>query len=303
MSFTDQVKQELAAELPKKPCCRRALLLAILAMRGDVDRDGAVRVSLEGDLLFTLTATLVSDQLHRESRRLPRKGTVASEELVFSSPSAVEWLRSLEHFLPDAPFPEKCPSCRRYFLSGMFLAAGHVTDPQKAYQLEFACGARRAYAEAVLSSFGLSPKYTDRRAERLLYFRDSTAIEEVFGHMGAMHSFFTLTNSKIEAEIRNDANRRANCDANNIQKSIAVSAPQVELIERLIREKKISSLPPDLEATAHLRLAYPTLSLGQLAAMSDMPMTKSGLNHRLKRLTELGHKLLGDDENQENGGA
>ncbi len=302
MSFTDTTKAELAAELPKKPCCRRAMLYAILAMRGSICPDSSISVELEGDLLFSLTSTLISDTLHRECSRRPRRGTVASECLVFSASAATEWLRSIERFDPDVLFPEKCPSCRRYFLAGMFLASAHVTDPQKDYRLEFSCGTRRAYAEAVLSSFGLAPKYTDRRAERLLYFRDSTAIEEVFGHMGAMHAFFTLTNSKIEAEIRNDANRRANCDANNIEKSIAVAGPQVALIERLIRENKLSSLPPELEETARLRLAHPTLSLTQLAAVSDTPMTKSGLNHRLKRLTELGEALLGD-KREEKGGA
>lgn len=302
MSFTETTKAELAAELPKKPCCRRAMLFAILAMRGNIRPDESISVELEGDLLFTVTSTLISDTLHRESRRRARRGTVASECLVFSAPAATAWLRSLDSFDKDTLFPEKCPSCRRYFLSGMFLAAGHVSDPQKDYRLEFSCGTRRAYAEAVLSSFGLAPKYSDRRAERLLYFRNSTAIEEVFGHMGAMHAFFSLTNSKIEAEIRNDANRRANCDANNIEKSVAVAGPQVALIERLIRENKLSSLPPELEATARLRLAHPTLSLTQLAAISDTPMTKSGLNHRLKRLAELGEALLGD-KREEKGGA
>lgn len=302
MSFTELVKTELTAELPKKPCCRRAMLFAILAMRGEIVRDDTVSLHLEGDLLFNLCSTLITETLRRESRRLPRKDAVAAEMLVFSSASAAAWLRSLGNLSAESLIPEKCPSCRRYFLAGMFLAAGHVTDPQKEYRLEFDCGARRAYAEAVLASFDLHPKYADRRRERLLYFRNSTAIEEVFGHMGAMHAFFAITEQKIEADMRNDANRRANCDANNIQKSVAVAAPLVALIERLIEEKKISSLPPELEQTARLRLSHPTLSLAQLVAVSDTPMTKSGLNHRLKRLTELAERLLGE-KNEENGGA
>lgn len=300
MSFTDCVKAELTAELPKLTCCRRAMLYAILAMRGEITRGESIAVTLEGDLLFSLTQTLISDCLHRECRRLPRAGAVAAEQLVFSSPAALAWLRSLENIDPDNLFPVKCESCRRYFLAGLFLAGGHATDPQSDYRVEFSCGERRAYVDAVLSSFGLSAKYADRRAERLLYFRHSTAIEEIFGHMGAVRAFFTLTDTKIEADFRNAANRRANCDANNIQRAVAGAAPLVALIERLQKADKLSALPPELEATARLRLENPTLSLTQLIAVSDMPMTKSGLNHRLSRLRELAEDML--REKEEKGG-
>lgn len=296
MSFTDRVKAELTAEMPKLSCCRRALLYAILAMRGEITRTESIAVTLEGDLLFSLTQTLVFDCFHRECRRQKRAGAVAAEQLVFSSPAALTWLRSLESIHPDELFPVKCNDCRRYFLSGLFLAGGHASDPENDYRVEFSCGCRRAYVDAVLSSFGLSAKYADRRAERLLYFRDSTAIEEIFGHMGAVRAFFKLTDKKIEADFRNMANRRANCDANNIQRAVAGAAPLVALIERLQKADKLSALPPELEETARLRLENPTLSLTQLIAVSAIPMTKSGLNHRLSRLREIAEDILARTE-------
>ena len=95
---------------------------------------------------------------------------------------------------------------------------------------------------------------------------------------------------------RPDANRLANCDANNIDKTIAASMRQTEWIQRLIDENKISFLPPELEATARLRLQYPGLSLVQLAAIADPPMTKSGLNHRLKKIMSAAAELLNEQK-------
>ena len=143
-------------------------------------------------------------------------------------------------------------------------------------------------------TLALSPKATDRRAERILYFRDSTSIEDLFTHMGITQATFAVMDKKIERGMRNDANRLANCDANNISKAISVSMRQTELIRRLIEENKISFLPPKLEATARLRLQYEGLSVGQLAEMATPPLTKSGLHHRLEKITELAEALLED---------
>lgn len=290
MPFTDTVKEEIYASVPKKACCRRALLCGILLMRGSSSEDG-VRLFLEGEELFALSEKLIAEQFSRECKRLKRPQTVSSEMLLFSSASASEYLSNVDGKTGEL-FAERCGGCKRHFLSGIFLACGRVSDPREDYRLEFSCGERRAVLASFLETLGLAPKLSDRRNEKILYFRDSASIEDLFAHLGATQAAFSIMENKIERGMRNDANRLANCDANNIDKAVAAAVRQNELIQRLIDENKISFLPPELEATARLRLQYPGLSLVQLAAMADPPMTKSGLNNRLKKIIEKANELL-----------
>lgn len=285
MSFTERVKEELCATLPKKNCCRKALFYGMLAIRGYAVSENDVVLRLDGNLLLDFSAFLFAEEWHEEAERRRRFGTVAGEELAFSCPALAAWLKNCNWKAAEKTW--KCPVCRRAYFVGIFLAGGRVCDPAKEYLLEISCGARRDDVQSFLSLFDLHPKTADRRAERLLYFRNSTEIEEVFTHMGAPQACFSLMDSKIEREMRNDANRQANCDANNIQKTVEAAFRQVESIRKLMAENRFSSLPPELEKTARLRLQYPDMPIGKLAGMSDPPLTKSGLNHRLRKITEI----------------
>ena len=293
MSYTDVVKNELMSTQIKHPHCRRALLFGILTAKGRIAENGQIHLPLEGDALFSLTESLIAEQLHREARRIHRAGTVATEQLVFSASHATEFLESLSDLGGEDPFPfEKCQNCRRYFLTGLFLASAYVSDPQKEYRVELSCGDRRTLIAEILSHYGLSPKSLDRRQERLLYFRDSTVIEELFAHMGVTGALFSVMEQKMERAFRNEINRIANCETNNIEKTVAVAQKQIELIGRLVAEDKLGALSPELRETALLRMENPELSLTRLAAAAHPPMTKSGLNHRLKKLTEAAEALL-----------
>ena len=291
MSFTQDVKNEICAGLPKKPCCRRALLFGMMVMRGRCEGD-TVSLDLDDPYLQEITATLVREQFGRECHVGKRKGTIASRHIFFVSSNAAAKMRSADNLSHEKPIEEKCQNCRRSFFAGVFLACGRICDPEKQYLLEFSCREKRDFLRAFLETMGLYPKSSDRRGESLLYFRDSTSIEDALTLAGVTHATFAIMDKKIEHTLRNDANRIANCDANNIGKAISAAMRQVELIRRLIEENKMSFLPPELEQTARLRLQYEDMTVAQLAAKADPPLTKSGLHHRLQKITELGNALL-----------
>lgn len=291
MSFTDVVKEEIITGLPKKNCCRRACLMGILYMRGRINGT-LVEIPLHGESVFSLTEKMITEQFSRMPCRHLQTGASFRGMITFSSKSACDYLVDLEEKPNEKPFVEKCSNCHRAFLDGAFLVAGRVSTPHEAYRLEFSCGKRRAAFAAFLRGYALEPKFSDRKNEKLLYFRDSSSIEDLFTHMGATQAAFLLMDSKIERGLRNDANRLANCDANNIDKAVSAAIRQTDLIQKLIEENKLSFLPPELENTARLRLQYAGLSLTQLAAMADPPMTKSGLNHRLKKIENMAEELL-----------
>lgn len=289
MSFSATVRSELASDIPKSVCCRRALLFGILAVRGR-QTERKISLTVKDTAVRELCSHLISEQLGREADIVRRTDAVAAYALVFSSGGALDFLRDADR--GELKIPEKCGTCRRMFLRGVFLGAGRVSDSQGNFLLEIACGERRELFADLLSSFDLTPKSADRRGEKLLYFRQSGAIEDFLALIGANSAAFSLMDRKIAAGIRNEANRMANCDANNIDKSTSAAHRQVALIRRLIEENKLSFLPPELVDTARARVEYPSLSLGQLAAVMQPPLTKSGLNHRLARIMELCENLL-----------
>ena len=131
-----------------------------------------------------------------------------------------------------------------------------------------------------------------RRRERVVYFRNSTAIEDFFATIAATSATFDIINSKIHRDMRNDANRIANCEMNNINRAVDAARKHIDTIERLIEANKLSFLPPELEKTALFRIENKELSLSQLAAASSPPISKSGLNHRLKKIMEIAEQLL-----------
>ena len=291
MTFSDTVRAELCDEQLKSACCRRALLFGMLAARAyPMPTGDGISLNIRDSRVAALARHLISEQLGREANERRRTDAVAASALLFSSRVAHEFLTALES--GTLTLPEKCQNCRRLFLRGLFLGAGRVSITQGNCLLELSLGDRRPAMLEFLRGFELAPKSVDRRKEKLLYFRQSGAIEDFLALIGANHAVFTLMDQKIAAGIRNDANRAANCDANNIDKSTSAAHRQIALIRRLIEENKLSSLPPELADTARTRIEYEALSLGQLAAIHRPPLTKSGLNHRLARIMELAEGLL-----------
>ncbi len=295
MSFTDSIKAELYQAPPRASCCRRSQIYGMLAVNGTAQGE-QVWLTVGGDALLQYASHLVQEQFGREGHVAVRPGTIAVSSLVFTSATASAWIRGLADTpRPELPVKRRCDHCRRAFLQGIFLAAGRMTDPHKAYQLEFSCGERTALVQELLQEYGITPKRGIRRKEQLLYLRDSTAIEDLLAHLGAMQATFSVMDSKIERGMRNEANRVANCEANNIDKAISASMRQIEVIRRLKEENKFSFLPPELAAAAEARWQHTDLPLGKLAQIMDPPLTKSGLNHRLLRMMAMAENLLEEE--------
>lgn len=293
MSFSASVKEELRSDLPKNPCCRRALLLGILFPRAEVSGE-RISFLIRGRELIDFVSHLVEEQFGRIPRLVKCRDTVATQALVFSSAQAAAKLNELRTAVLEESLVGRCGNCANFFLRGLFLSCGRISVTEQGYLLEFSCGEQRESLQAFLRFFALEAKKVDRRAEKLLYFRNSVTIEEFLTRVGAVQAVFGIMDRKIEADIRNNANRIANCDANNIGKSISVAHKQVEVIRRLVEENKISFLPQELVDTAYARLEHDDLSIAQLAQIMQPPMTKSGLNHRLRRIMDLAENLLED---------
>ena len=163
------------------------------------------------------------------------------------------------------------------------------TVPAKGYHLELVTSHYSVSRElaALLPEAGFTPKQTTRKANYVTYFKSSETIADFLTALGAPISAMELINAKLEKHLRGSVNRRVNCDSANLDKAVDAALEQVEAIERFARTRGLDALPDKLRQTAELRLAHPELTLSQLSALFDPPVTKSCLNHRLRKLMEL----------------
>lgn len=186
-----------------------------------------------------------------------------------------------------------CEECQSAFLRGAFLACGAVSSPEKDYHLEFSVPYMNLSKSLVtcLQEKELAPKVTHRKGYNIIYFKDSEEIEDCLYIMGAGKSMFDMMNVKIVKEIRNTANRKANCDAANIEKTVAAASPQIAAIMKIEKEKGLDSLSEPLRQMAEIRMENPDLSLNELAKMFDPPISRSGVNHRLLRLVKIAEEI------------
>ncbi len=299
MSYTTELKRSLVEKEIKKKCCRRALLYGILASRGEVSGD-TVSLSLESGVAAFFAKETGAKQQYSSKKRTNGTSHHPRTRLSLVSASAVEYMSKNGLFCPS--FAKPCDHCMAHFMRGIFLSVGRMADYQKLYRLEFSAGDKTdALAELLTDTIG-EPKRTRRRNEELLYYKTNAAICDFLAYIGAEATAFALINDYIEAGYRNAANRRANCEAHNIEKSVVASMQLVHLIRRLIDEEKFSRLPDELQETARLRVEHPSASLSAIGSWCTPPVSKSGNNHRLEKIERLAKECLAKSKGEgENG--
>lgn len=296
MSFADRVREELC-ELPvKPPCCRRAMLDALLLSALPTGEKKEFSVRLRHPSVATLASTLLRQQYGKEPT-LIQSGASGHRyyDLVFSSPAVAKRIDRLQNAktTDDEPLSFACDGCGDAFLRGCFLFYGTVNDPKTSFHLEMTAKteAMASRLADVLADLGYPPRKIARATGVGLYYKNASAVEELITRMGAYHILFDVINSRIEREIRNNENRATNCVAKNIEKSISAAARQLEAIELLRTHGRLESLPLGVRATALLRCENPDATLDELRALHSPSISKSGLNHRLQRILEEAEEI------------
>ena len=295
MSFSAEVKTELCRAPLSRRCCAQAeaygALLYCNTFRGD-----EVRIVTENGAFAQRLPALFKKAFKLSFDRLPQGE--GKQVFAVTDPAKLTAIHqtfgadrnALALHLNFAAVEESC--CRAAFLRGAFLAGGSVTDPRKGYHLELATSHHSVSREvlALMRELGQEPKAAQRKGNAVLYFKQSDRIEDFLTCLGAPVAAMEVMNAKLERDIRGKVNRRVNCDAANLDKAVEAAMSQVEAIRRLEREGALTALPDKLREVAALRLAHPEDTLSQLAERCDPPITKSALNHRLRKLVELGRE-------------
>lgn len=186
-----------------------------------------------------------------------------------------------------------CEGCVAAYIQGVFISCGTVNKPGGGYHLELdpADDGMADRLLMILKDSGIEPHVSRRAGKKYIYYKDSERIEDFLNFIGAQKAAFALMNTKIERDIRNTANRRTNCDAANIGRTVSAAARQIEAIERLAAAGELKNLPPELRETADLRLRRPDASLDELAALHSPSVSRSGVHHRLERIINIEQSL------------
>lgn len=176
--------------------------------------------------------------------------------------------------------------CRRAFIRGAFMGAGTISDPNKNYNMEIVSPRKQLCEETaeLMRSLEFDCKIINRKNKYVIYVKNSDRIADILSFLGAYKSQMELLNIKIEKEIRNDLNRTANSETSNLLKTINASVEQIQAIHRIDKLVGLDSLPDDLREIALLRLENKDLSLSELGELLNPPLTKSGVNHRMKKI-------------------
>ena len=312
MSFSFDTKNELCKLPVQKLCCARAEAYGIL-LYCTTFHSAEIRIITENPTfaarlpkLFHRAFNLQFDrqpdveQLRASEMREASSGPPGKMVFQIADQQKLSHMINLFGYSPQqnpvlhinfGMLEEEC--CRASFLRGVFFAGGSIIDPLKRYHLELTTSHLQVSREleVLLRENGFPPKSIARNGSFVTYFKQSDQIEDFLTLIGAPVAAMNIMSAKLEKDLRNSVNRRLNCDSANLDKAVEAAQEQREAIRKLMSAGLLEQLPDKLQLTAALRLENPELTLSELAGEFDPPVTKSCLNHRLRKMMELAKKL------------
>ena len=276
MSFSSEVKEELARQHTKSRHCQVAELAAMIMQEG--------RISVNPPALSFDTENVMLIEKYEALMKRAFDIDVAQEMDSKSCKKIIEAIQSL--------FLEKT-CCKRAFIRGAFMASGSMSDPNKAYHFEIVCRTpeQAARLQELMKEFETEPKVIERKNYYVVYLKEGSQIVDMLNVMEAYVSLMNLENVRILKEMRNTVNRKVNCETANISKTVNAAVKQIADIELIRDTDGLDSLPLPLREMAIIRLDHPEAPLKDLGKYMDPPVGKSGINHRLRKLAAVADAI------------
>ena len=315
MSFSSDTKKELTNDMPEKKCCMLAEIAGYMRVNGSIGLMGGGKVSavitsenpavarhfkkmlkeyfnVKANLEISKNNTFKKGNSYRLSID---EGNLAEKILRETGILAVrEGSNVLRPDIPPDIIKKKC--CKKAYLRGVFMGSGTISDPEKSYHLELVCN-NEALAndlKKLVNSFGLNSKVVKRKNNYVVYMKEAEQIVDFLNIIGAYGPLLDIENVRVVKTMRNKANRIVNCESANVDKAIDAAARQIGNIKFIEETVGLSVLSEKLRKVAALRLENRELTLTELAELTDPPVSKSGINHRLSKINEFAEKLRGE---------
>ncbi len=304
MSFTTDVKDELSHVGPTCSHCDRATLAALVRVEGTLflSGPGTYRVEIATDsasvgrLVIRLLHGLYGLETDLTIRRSVLHKTPNYLIEIPSQPGLASALHDMGIVAKDGGLlmgieerlvAKRC--CQAAYLRGIFLGSGFISDPKSDFHFEMIVENEHLAHDAVdiLVEQGIGAKVMPRRTSQMIYLKSGNAILEFLAFTGAHRSALMLEEIRVVKSVRNDVNRQINAEIANQHKATDAAVRQLFMIRDVLKTHEVSSLPPALQEFIRLRVTYPEASLKELGERHDPPLSKSAVNHRLRRLEQL----------------
>lgn len=299
MSFSSDVKAELARQCSKSRHCQLAELAGMLELEGSLE-SGATSGDARKVLELASDNALLAEKFYNLIEKAFGFDAAhgLSEEQSREILSVLRWSQvadgqaMLEEQRADGLLVQRT-CCKRAFIRGAFMAAGSISDPNKSYHFEIVCHTmeQAKQLQKLVDSFDADAKIVERKERYVLYLKEGSQIVDMLNVMEAYVALMKLENVRILKEMRNSVNRKVNCETANINKTVNAAVKQMEDIKKIQEVIGFDNLPAQLEEIAQARLDHPEATLKELGTLLDPPVGKSGVNHRLRKLAEMAENL------------
>lgn len=303
MSFTAEVKDELARVPPVCSHCEKATLAALVRIEGTLFLSGQGAYRLEVSTDVPSVARLIIKLLH-ELYHLKTELTVRRSVLhktpnylieVPAQPTLAEALRDmgvlsdegLELGIKPDLVEKQC--CTAAYLRGAFLGSGFIANPRGDFHFEITVESE-PLAEglvALMEEKGINARIMQRRSSYMVYLKSGAAILEFLAFAGAHHCALAMENERVIKSVRNDVNRMTNAEVANQAKSASASVDQIFAIRTVLEAHGMENLPPALQEFIRLRVTYPDATLKELGERANPPLSKSAVYHRVRRIEQM----------------
>ena len=331
MSFSGEVKEELQKQVAAARHCQIAELASILHFCGSYraadetyNQDEEKKSSAFCEMLliqaeneavirkcftllqktFNINTSVNEKRVRKSGRPGVNSARIRAYDIELTDPVQIKQVLQATKFMdnegmlrdmraPVSAILIKNSCCQRAFLRGAFLSSGSMSDPGKSYHLEIVCTNlfQAEQIQTILLSFEVEARIVQRKKYQVVYMKDGTGISDFLNIVEAHKSLMNFENYRIVKEMRNSVNRRVNCETANIGKTVNASTRQAEDILLLQEKYGFENLPDSLKEMAEIRLTYPDAPLRELGEYLDPPVGKSGVNHRLRKLSELADNV------------
>ena len=312
MSFSSEVKDELIKHVASARHCQLAELAAIFISMGYIGQSDSGELTLyiqaENTPAVRKCFTLLKKAFNIETNLLPEvsdkhengriyKPFLQGDALIAKFLKAIRLMDESGKVFDPAegvnPMIVRNACCKRAYLRDSFICIGSMSDPKKSYHLEYVCSYEKQ-AESIkdmLGSFEIEAKVIKRKKYYVVYIKEGSEIVDILNVIEAHISLMNLENLRIYKEMRNSVNRRVNCEAANITRTVSAASKQCEDILYIQKHYGFNNLQDGLRQMAEVRLQHPDATLQELGGLLDPPVGKSGVNHRLRKLCELAEKI------------
>ncbi len=312
MSFSKEVKEELSKQISQARHCQIAELAAIISLCGRIiitERNRYIlRISSENKTVARKYFTLIRKTFNIKAEicvkrnSYPKKGKFYSV-IIMEHDMVIKVLKATKLLDDDNEIGENLSivnnlvlqngCCKRAFIRGAFMASGSMSDPEKTYHLEIVAPnePKAKQLQAIILSFDIDAKIVLRKKYYVVYIKEGSQIVDLLNVMEAHIALMNLENVRILKEMRNSINRQVNCEAANINKTVTAASKQIDDIIYIRDHLGFDQLSDGLKEVAELRIENPEGSLKELGSLLSPPIGKSGVNHRLRKLSILADNI------------